>query len=405
MARLLGRLFQALGILARGHVIEVDRSRLVAGYVGQTSIRVDGAVDTALDGVLFVDEAYALYNASGNDFGHEAVATLLKRMEDDRGRLVVVLAGYDAPMQRMLSMNPGLRSRFTTMLRFRSYGTDELAAIFVQQARRAGYEVSPRAQIRVREICALMRGAEDPETFGNAREIRNLFEDAVAHQATRLLSGGAVAHPPTAEQLRSLDERDIVWKELGDEALAARLSGGDLRTVAYHELGHALVGYLVDGPDPVLVTTIPSGTSLGRTFFAEDVRVVATRDQMLGRAARVLGGRAAEEVALGTFTSGATHDLEMAERIVLELLRTGMSEETTHEALEEYAVTDVGTRETYRSERTRREVGELLQEAYALAVRLVREREPALHGAAERLMAQRTLSGEELRSLFGARNR
>ncbi|MBL8898831.1 MAG: AAA family ATPase [Planctomycetes bacterium] len=405
VARLLGRVFKALGILARGHVIEVDRSRLVAGYVGQTAIRVDGAVDTALDGVLFVDEAYALYNVSGNDFGHEAVATLLKRMEDDRGRLVVVLAGYDAPMQRMLSMNPGLRSRFTSMLRFRSYGTDELAAIFVQQARRAGYEVAPRAQIRVREICALMRGAEDPETFGNAREIRNLFEDAVAHQASRLLASGAGVHPLTAQQLSLLDERDIVWKELGDESLAARLSGGDLRTVAYHELGHALVGYLVDGPDPVLVTTIPSGTSLGRTFFSEDARVVATREQMLGRAARVLGGRAAEEVALGTFTSGATHDLEMAERIVLELLRTGMSEETTHEALEEYAVTDVGTRETYRSERTRREVGELLQEAYALAVRLVREREAALHAAAERLMVQRSIAGEELRSLFGPRNR
>lgn len=405
VARLLGRLFKALGILARGNVVEVDRSRLVAGYVGQTAIRVDGAVDTALDGVLFVDEAYALYNPSGNDFGHEAVATLLKRMEDDRGRLVVVLAGYDGPMQRMLSMNPGLRSRVSTTLRFRSYGTDELTAIFAQQAQRAGYAPTPRALIRVREVCSLMRGVEDPETFGNAREVRNLFEDAVAHQATRLLAGGAGAIPPTTEDLRRLDERDIVWKELGDEALRDRLSGGDLRTVAYHELGHALVGYLVDGPDPVLVSTVPTGNSLGRTFFEEDARVVATREQMLGRAARVLGGRAAEEVALGALTSGAAHDLEVAERIVLELLRTGMSEETTHEALEEYAVTDVGTRETYRSERTRREVGELLQEAYALAVGLVREREAALHEAAERLMAERTLGRDDLRRLFGDRRR
>jgi predicted transcriptional regulator len=316
----------------------------------------------------------------------------------------VVLAGYDTPMQRMLSMNPGLRSRVSTMLRFRTYGTDELTAIFAQQTKRAGYTLTPRALVRVREVCALMRGAEDPETFGNAREVRNLFEDSVGHQATRLLAGGVRSVPPSADELGLLDESDVVWKELGDVTLADRLSGGDLRTVAYHELGHALVGYLVDGPDPVLVSTIPAGTSLGRTFFAEDTRVVATRDQMLGRAARVLGGRAAEEVALGSLTSGAAHDLEVAERIVLELLRTGMSEKKTHDALEEYAVTDTGTRETYRSERTRREVGELLQEAYALAVRLVREREATLHTAAERLMAQRTLGHAEMAQLFGARS-
>jgi len=404
VARLLGKLFKSLGLLARGQVVEVDRASLIAGYIGQTAIKVDEAVDSALDGVLFVDEAYALFNPSERDFGHEAVATLLKRMEDDRARLVVVLAGYDEPMLRMLQMNPGMKSRFTTTLLFRTYGAHELTSIFLLQAGSAGYLPTQAAVQRVREICALMRGSEDPATFGNAREIRNLFEDTVAQQAARLVARAGQGRQPSPEELQRLEPGDIYWDLLGDASLRDTLTGEPLRTVAVHEMGHALVGHLVNGPPPVLVTTIPSAHTLGRAFFAEEISPVYTRAQLLGRAARALAGRAAEEVVFGVLTTGAAQDLEVAERIALELLRTGMSEETTHAALEEYAATDGGMRGgAWRSERTRQEVGELLQEAYALAVQLVRDHEPALRLAVERLVERRTLNQDELGILFGPR--
>jgi SpoVK/Ycf46/Vps4 family AAA+-type ATPase len=404
VARLLGRLFKSLGLLARGDVVEVDRSGLVAGFIGQTAIKVDEAVDAALDGVLLVDEAYALFNPSERDFGHEAMATLLKRMEDDRARLVVVLAGYDEPMLRMLQMNPGLKSRVTTTLHFRTYSAHELTSIFLLQSASAGYRPTEAALQRVREICALMKGSEDPATFGNAREIRNLFEDTIARQAGRLVAQAGQGRQPTREELQRLEPDDIHWDLLGDESLRDTLTGEPLKTVAVHELGHALVGHLVDGPPPVLVTTIPSANGLGRAFFAENESAVLTRAQLLGRAARALAGRAAEEVVFGVLTSGAAHDLEVAERIALELLRTGMSEETTHDALEEYAATNDGRAAgAWRSERTRKEVGELLQEAYALALRLIREKEPTLRMAANRLVERRKLNHDELGILFGPR--
>jgi cell division protease FtsH len=153
----------------------------------------------------------------------------------------------------------------------------------------------------------------------------------------------------------------------------------------------------------VLVTTIPSAHALGRCFFEEEPSPVFTRSQLLGRAARALGGRAAEEVVFGQLTSGAAHDLTVAERIALELLRTGMSEETTHEALEEYAATADDRIGGFRTERTRQELGELLQEAYALALKIVREQEPALRLATARLVERRTLTKDELGVLLGPR--
>ena len=204
VARLIGRIFQGLGVLQSGHLVEVDRSGLVAGYVGQTAAKVNAAVDEALDGVLFIDEAYALANGGPSDFGSEALATLLKRMEDERERLAVVLAGYDEPMARLLDSNPGLRSRFPTHLRFPSYSGPELAQIFRLMATAYDYRLSPAADERLAEVCGAMHEGAGPD-FGNAREIRNLFEDAISGHAQRSVDNPRV-------DLSLLEPQDLDWR-------------------------------------------------------------------------------------------------------------------------------------------------------------------------------------------------
>jgi len=189
VARLMGRIYKSLGLLRRGHVIECDRGRLVAEYVGQTAVRTHAVIDSALDGILFIDEAYSLAGKGAEDFGSEAVETLLKRMEDDRDRLIVIAAGYNEPMKQFIASNPGLESRFTNFLNFPDYSPEELAEIFHRMAAQSGLVCSPETEKKVLDICQNLHAARN-EQFGNARETRNLFEAAVRNQSTRLVSSG-----------------------------------------------------------------------------------------------------------------------------------------------------------------------------------------------------------------------
>jgi len=189
VARLMGRIYKSLGLLRRGHVIECDRGRLVAEYVGQTAVRTHAAIDSALDGILFIDEAYSLAGRGAEDFGSEAIETLLKRMEDDRDRLIVIVAGYSGPMEQFIASNPGLESRFTNYLNFPDYSAEELAEIFQRMAAQSGLVCSPAAAAAVGVLCQKLMTTRT-EHFGNAREMRNLFESAVRNQSTRLVSSG-----------------------------------------------------------------------------------------------------------------------------------------------------------------------------------------------------------------------
>jgi hypothetical protein len=189
VARLMGRIYKSLGLLRRGHVVECDRGRLVAEYVGQTAVRTHAVIDSALDGILFIDEAYALAGRGAEDFGSEAIETLLKRMEDDRDRLIVIVAGYNEPMKEFIASNPGLQSRFTNYLNFPDYSPEELAEIFNRMAAQSGLVCSPETEKTVLALCKKLYGARD-EKFGNAREMRNLFEAAVRNQSNRLVNSG-----------------------------------------------------------------------------------------------------------------------------------------------------------------------------------------------------------------------
>ena len=190
VARLFGRLYKSLGLLASDRVVEVTREDLVSGYVGQTATKTAAVVDSALDGVLFLDEAYGLVRPDNQgDFGPEAVVELLKRMEDDRDRLAVIAAGYPHEMTEFLATNSGFRSRFGETIHFEDYGPAELVQIFETFAAAADYVLDRDARDELQRVMERLHAARD-RYFGNARTARNLFDDVVAHQAERLLAGG-----------------------------------------------------------------------------------------------------------------------------------------------------------------------------------------------------------------------
>ena len=205
VARLLARIYHAIGVLSKGQLVEVDRSGLVAGFVGQTAIKTGEAVQKALGGVLFIDEAYALSNHdSPNDFGQEAIETLLKGMEDHREDLVVIVAGYTDLMEGFLHSNPGLESRFNKYFYFEDYDGAQLMEIFLSLCEKNGYALQKEGEEAVRAWFQRLY-AERDENFGNARDVRNRFERAVARQADRV----AALDGPTKEQLMELTLEDL----------------------------------------------------------------------------------------------------------------------------------------------------------------------------------------------------
>lgn len=203
VARLMARIYRCLGILSKGQLVEVDRSGLVAGYVGQTALKTMEVVTKAMGGVLFIDEAYALTNRGGTDFGQEAVDTLLKAMEDHREDLIIIVAGYTELMEAFVHSNPGLESRFNRFLFFPDYSVQEMMEIFEMRCQKSGYCLAQDAKELLRALLALL--GLDTKGFGNARGVRNLFERAVCAQANRLAQQENV----TRDELMLLTAEDI----------------------------------------------------------------------------------------------------------------------------------------------------------------------------------------------------
>lgn len=205
VARLIAAIYRELGLLSKGQLIESDRSRLVAGYVGQTAIKVREVVEQALGGVLFIDEAYSLKGNAQNDFGDEAIETLVKLMEDHRDDLVVIVAGYNDEMHEFLKSNTGLTSRFNRFITFEDYTCDELIRIMDSMAEKAGFKISPDARAKV---VSFVEGMDEKQKkdFGNARGIRNLFERVVVNQANRITG----LDDPTFEDLEMILPEDVI---------------------------------------------------------------------------------------------------------------------------------------------------------------------------------------------------
>ena len=206
VARIMSRIYHSLDILSKGQLVEVDRSGLVAGYVGQTALKTQKVVEKAMGGVLFIDEAYALNGKSENDFGQEAIDTILKAMEDHRDDLVVIVAGYTELMDRFIHSNPGLESRFNRFLMFEDYTPEQMVAIFKMQCKKGCYVLAQGTEELVRDFIA-EESADD--SFGNARGVRNLFEHILVAQNNRLAKMENVT-------------RDDLMQILPDDVLSAR---------------------------------------------------------------------------------------------------------------------------------------------------------------------------------------
>jgi SpoVK/Ycf46/Vps4 family AAA+-type ATPase len=200
----MGKIYKALGLIERGHMVELDRQGLVAGYVGQTALKTDERIKEAKGGILFIDEAYAL--GEGNDFGREAIETLLKRMEDSRGEFAVIVAGYTEPMQRFLESNPGFRSRFDRMFTFGDYNSAELFKIALSLLKQENIRLDNDAYDYMQKYIDSVFEYRD-KYFGNAREIRKLIVDAVQNQNLRLAS--LAKEQRTKEMLETMTVDDL----------------------------------------------------------------------------------------------------------------------------------------------------------------------------------------------------
>lgn len=215
VARILAKLYKKIGVLSKGQLVEVDRVGLVAGYVGQTAIKTTEKIKESLGGVLFIDEAYSLAKDSNDDYGHEAIETILKAMEDYRDQFVVIAAGYKDEMQAFINSNPGLKSRFNKYFEFPDYSCDELRIIFNGMCSKYDYNISDLANDEIDELIENMVKNKE-KGFANAREIRNLFEKVIANQASRV----ALIKNPSKEDYMMITEADIEFPRQPESSLS-----------------------------------------------------------------------------------------------------------------------------------------------------------------------------------------
>ena len=219
VARILSRIYQQIGVLSKGQLVEVDRSGLVAGYVGQTALKTAKKIEEAKGGILFIDEAYALARKD-DTFGQEAIDTILKAMEDSREDFVVIVAGYTGPMENFINSNPGLKSRFNKYIEFPDYTIDELMGIFDMNCKKYDYEMADDVRAQVRAMI-VQRKLAAVENFANAREVRNLFEEIITNQARRV----AAMKEPTREDMKSLLIEDLVETAESDAEKTMKKAG------------------------------------------------------------------------------------------------------------------------------------------------------------------------------------
>jgi len=227
VARILSGLYAAIGVLEKGQLVEVDRSGLVAGYVGQTALKTQEVIKKAIGGVLFIDEAYSLSSGGENDFGREAIETILKAMEDHRNELIVIVAGYTGPMEKFINSNPGLESRFNKYFYFPDYNGEQLMQIFRIKCDQNGYKLTEEAE---KAATAMFNELYEnrSENFGNGRDVRNCFEDMIVNQSNRV----AKMENPSKDDLMTVLPEDLEESEEEEEAAEEKKEAEEKKTEA-----------------------------------------------------------------------------------------------------------------------------------------------------------------------------
>lgn len=295
VARLMGRLYKAMGLLKKGHVVEVDRSALVAEFVGHTAPKTNKVIDSALDGILFIDEAYSLTpEFPGNDFGEEAITTLVKRMEDHKHNLIVIVAGYPDEMKRMVNSNPGLQHRFTRYFYFKDYTELQLTDIFKSICTSKRFELTPEAEAKVKRYFEFLYHSKD-KNFGNARTAHNLFEEAVRFQSARL--GSLDIDKLSDKDLLTLTIEDItisVEDEFDDKHIETLDEiMGDLNSlVGLDEIKqnvHSLVNFIKTQEKLIASGHEADEISLHSVFFGPPGTGKTTVARLIGRIYKALG--------------------------------------------------------------------------------------------------------------------
>ena len=209
------KLYKALGILEKGNLIECDRQSLIGGYIGQTAIKTGEIIDKAMGGVLFIDEAYSLTEGGNSDYGKEAIEIILKRMEDFRGKFIVIAAGYTDNMSRFLESNPGLKSWFDKIFEFEDFDTSMLAEIATNQFKESGFMLSAKAKTTLKQMVNELYDSRD-KYFGNGRSIRKIVEEAIRNQHLRMSEMDASKR--TIKMIKSITEKDLIEIDLKDKS-------------------------------------------------------------------------------------------------------------------------------------------------------------------------------------------
>lgn len=400
IARIVGRLLFAMDVLPSSKFVEVTARDLVSSYVGGSAEKCSEVIEQARGGVLFVDEAYSLVtdpNGQGSSHAKEALAELVKAMEDYRSSLVIIFAGYTEEMRVLLDTNPGMSSRIGYNFDFPDYSVDELVSIFEAHLTESGFELEESALEPVKAVCAYFRSVKD---FGNGRFVARLMQETITQHSKQCSSESfsriSKTDIPTIEHMAQISATKVV-------APRGVVDDQTRRRVAYHEVGHALCSLALGGRTDIVEITVEReshGGSLGHVLHKAQSAQATTPHELRGMIVGYLGGMAAEQVAYGSYTAGNGTDLEQATRDAVRYVACyGMSDLGFIQYVKESEEIDI----LKLPEHVRDKVGMMLNEAFDEACSLIEQQRAVLDEMAEELLRNETLSGDRIYAIWESR--
>ena len=391
MARALTEMLYNLGCIRINKLVEVERKDLVGEHIGQTAPKTEKVIEGALGGVLFIDEAYSLTNSDSNiDYGHEAMATLIKAMEDHKDELVVIFAGYTKEMKDFMNSNSGIASRIGYTFEFENYKYEELYDIFEIKCRKYSLQIVPEVK---EKVIGILKYFSSVENFGNGRFVDKLLQEIlIKHSSNEKLEENIDTimedDIPTIEEMAEKtfnNEKNVVLpSDVDDESR---------RWTAIHEIGHAVIEYLHNGETTLkTINVVPEGNgTLGYVLHTPiKEKLHLTKRDYLNRIDVLLAGRAAEEVMLGKVASGCWNDLEKATNLVTRMLKEcGMSD-----TLGLVSAKEIDT-SIEMSQYLDKEKKKVLDECYVETKKMLEEHRDLFDKVINELMDKGTMSGEE----------